>query len=411
MDGLNAIRRRVIACIVCVGVTLAMACPSIAAIDFCDKVPVEARAAAKEAGKCVDLPGSLATSYAKKRVTSKRATPGVATIGVPDVVGQNVKDATLRLGRFSVQTQWVSDVRPLDQVLIQEPEGGQQAPLASTVILTLSKGDLVPVPPVADRPLAEANALLEKSELQAQTEEVDSDTAMGNVVSQVPSADQVVQRHSVVRLRVSAGVALPGVVGRDSEDAGRVLSSFVLKTEELASTRPFGEVLSQVPEAGTRVSAGTMVTIRVSNASMIDLPALQGMHFAEAQRALQNIDGSAVLQANWLAGSGAVVETMSPPAGTTVERASTVVVTLALPWWIVVIAAITFIAVFAVCAKLWQRKRLRQRVGPDASVIAGIDCNITPIEAVAHGPEVPVLALQAGLQRGPVTARLHEETA
>jgi hypothetical protein len=230
-------------------------------------------------------------------------------------------------------------------------------------------------------------------------------------VSQIPPAQQVVQRHSVVRLRVSAGVALPGVVGRTSEDAGRILSSFVLKTEELASTRPFGEVLSQVPEAGTRVSAGTTVTIRVSNESLIDLPPLQGMRFAEARRALQNIDGSAVLQANWLAGSGAVVETMSPPAGTTVERASTVVVTLALPWWVVAIAAITFIAVFAVCAKLWQRKRRRQRVRPDASVIGGIDCNITPIEAVAHGPEVPVLGLQAGLQRGPVTASLIEETA
>ena len=71
---------------------------------------------------------------------------------VPDVVGLNVKEAERRLKaegfEFSVQEQ-ASDDRPVDEVLKQDPDAGEDAPEGATITLTVSSGKgKAPVPDV-----------------------------------------------------------------------------------------------------------------------------------------------------------------------------------------------------------------------------------------------------------------------
>ena len=201
--------------------------------------------------------------------------PGDVT--VPRVVGQDLPTATAQLREAGLKTSVdrVASGRPVDQVLAQDPAGGEQAQDGSTVTLTVSGGPgQVSVPSVDGLGEAKASATLTDAGLVVdrvvrQTDDVVPD---GRVIKTSPAAGTPVDRGSNVTLFVSSGpkqVAVPDVVGLTQQEAQQTLGNrgfqFSIVEQGSADEQP-GTVLSQDPAAGTKVNPGTSVGLVVARA-------------------------------------------------------------------------------------------------------------------------------------------------
>ncbi|MFG1690095.1 PASTA domain-containing protein [Nonomuraea sp. NPDC049269] len=119
--------------------------------------------------------------------------------------------------------------------------------------------------------------------------QVDSREKIGQVVSSSPAGGVTVARGSTVSLQVSAGLAVPAVVGLGSKQAEAALVGAGLVVGETTSTcsdRPDGQVLSSRPGAGTRVSGGMKVALVLARHGAA-VPAVVGESKAAAGGALQ----------------------------------------------------------------------------------------------------------------------------
>jgi len=327
-------------------------------------------------------------------------------VELPNVIGLGVQEAKSQLGRFAVSTSLEPGLRPRDEVIDQTPAGGMPVALGSAVVLKLSDYSLVQVPALVGYARAKSLILLERSQLSAQTDEKDSEAPMGNVLSQDPEAGSTVQRQSTVRLGISAGLPVPGLVGQNVSDASSSLKAFVIQTEKAESERPLGEIVSQSPRGGDHASAHSTITLKVADGSIV-LPDLNGMMLSDARLVLQRTGELSVNIMEGYSWGGAIVSETTPAAGRRVQRGSEIAIKLKpiRPWvWIAIggglVAALTAAAV--ACSKLWLR--------PSVTVRTGIAFNVAPLDAEARGPELPVIGLRVGLRRGPVTVREHEET-
>jgi eukaryotic-like serine/threonine-protein kinase len=218
--------------------------------------------------------------------------PGDVT--VPRVVGQDVASATseLRAAGLKASVDRVTSSRAVDEVLAQDPGGGEQAKDGSTVTLTVSSGPgQVPVPSVdglgeqkASATLTDAGLVVDRVARQA-----DDAVSKGRVIRTSPAAGTSVDRGSNVTLVVSSGpkqVAVPDVVGLTEQEAQQTLGNqgFQLtSTEQGSDTVDPGTVLSQSPAAGTEAAPGSTVAIVVARAiPTVIVPDLLGTSDTEA---------------------------------------------------------------------------------------------------------------------------------
>ncbi len=203
---------------------------------------------------------------------------GVEKVTVPDVVtmsasvAQNeIQNAGLQVGAI---TEEYSDTIAEGNVISQSPEAGISLEIESSVDLILSKG-LAPVavPNVLKLSLTNAQSEIQNAGLQvgAVSEEYSDTIAEGDVIRQNPEAGAVVPVNSLIQLVVSLGpttVEVPNVVGITLETAQSTIQSPQLTlevvSEKFNSTVPDGTILSQNPEAGVTVNAGSTVTLVVT---------------------------------------------------------------------------------------------------------------------------------------------------
>ncbi len=129
----------------------------------------------------------------------------------------------------------------------------------------------VTVPDLRNRPVADAEALLEERNLESARENTqDCDVAAGTVTAQAPAAATKVDEGSTVTLTVcesTADVTLPNVVGQLEADARSLLEGLglvVSVTRQAGPEEDDGKVVSQAPPADTAISPGSIVTIVVS---------------------------------------------------------------------------------------------------------------------------------------------------
>ena len=132
----------------------------------------------------------------------------------------------------------------------------------------------VTVPDLRNRPVAEAEALLDQRKLESARENTrDCDVAPGTVTAQAPTPSTKVDEGSTVTLTVCEGtedVTLPNVVGQLEADARGLLEGLglvVSVTRQAGSEEDDGKVLSQAPPADSSVAPGSIVTIVVSQGS------------------------------------------------------------------------------------------------------------------------------------------------
>jgi serine/threonine-protein kinase len=271
---------------------------------------------------------------------------------VPAVTGNqlNVAIALLQQDGFSVgEVKRVNREVAPNTVLEQDPAAsppGDQASLDCSfltffcskpeVTLTVSNGPgSSKVPATAGLPREEAEEKLEEAGFGVDVETVSSDAVEeGLVIHSEPSAGEMATNGSNVTLVVSAGPKLtkvPVLVGTQRSVAvqqirGRGLEPSISEEE---SGTPAGEVISQSPDAGTEVEAGSTVSIVVSaGEKQAKVPNVIGKLRAEAVQAVREAGLEPAIEEEETEVAGKVGRAIDqfPPPGSELEPGDAVTI-------------------------------------------------------------------------------------
>ena len=235
----------------------------------------------------------------KKNSTVTLFVSAVQVVNVPNVVGQKsaAAKAQLRAAGLGTQLVTVASRQPGGSVISQTPAAGQSVPKSSSVVLKVSRG-LVAVPDVRGERVAVATTDLQKVGLVPSRFDVPSGKPSGTVVAQNPMPGSRVASGTKVRINVSTGAGattstqtgtaatgtaastgtgatptptpatatVPGVVGLGQTAAQRSIRRAGLRAHVVyvSSTKPEGQVVAQMPAAGTSVRRESRVRMNVS---------------------------------------------------------------------------------------------------------------------------------------------------
>jgi len=140
-------------------------------------------------------------------------TPTVVMVVVPGVEGRPWEEARADLEavglRFTLEEQPGAAV-PEGTVVRQEPVAGERVPVGTEVRLYIAgPPETVEVPGVVDAPVEMARAWLEQAGLQSKERIVWSSRPISMVITQEPERGTEVQAGSIVTLTVSGGTTIP----------------------------------------------------------------------------------------------------------------------------------------------------------------------------------------------------------
>lgn len=156
-------------------------------------------------------------------------------VQVPNVTGMTVDQARRTLAdeglRLEVAKEVIDPANPKGVIISQDPRAGARIDENGTVEVVVSKGaEVVSVPDVVGMGRAEAEAALEAAgfKVDGVTESFSAKIARGKVASQNPEAGSRASRGSTVSLVVSKGpemVSVPNVVGLSQQEAAARLAA------------------------------------------------------------------------------------------------------------------------------------------------------------------------------------------
>ncbi len=201
---------------------------------------------------------------------------------VPNVVGMTQADAESAIGSASLRVGPVwpvfSDTVLPGQVISQAPASETVLSIGEEVTLTVSKGpEPTTVPNVVGMTQADAESAITSARLRVGTIWVGfNDTVpQGQVISQEPVGETVVNGGTKVELTLSDGPEHPGlatvphVVGMSQAQASTAIAAAGLVvgtvTRRQNATVPQGQVIGQNPAGGTHGDPGSAVNLTVSN--------------------------------------------------------------------------------------------------------------------------------------------------
>jgi beta-lactam-binding protein with PASTA domain len=193
-----------------------------------------------------------------------------ATVVVPNVVRLEQHEAVGRVNDRGLVARVVTKPSSAEAgtVFAQDPTPGANVTRRSVVTLSVSAVETVVVPDVVGKRIAAAVKALEAKGLQVETASASSAQAPGTVLSQRPDAGTRVSRGSTAVIQVSRGlVRVPNVIGqpRDGAVAAIRAAGLVPQAFTVSSTQRRGTVVAQSPRPGARVRGGSKVRLNVSN--------------------------------------------------------------------------------------------------------------------------------------------------
>lgn len=274
-----------------------------------------------------------------------------STVWLPSFVGQPEELARRSLrdlggpdnaAGLRVLAQTEASSAPARNVVRQVP-ANRNVPRGSAVTLHVSDGSLVLVPSVQGLDERSARDRLGAAGLGAHRKDAVSDQPAGEVLLQEPSARAEVRRGSDVMLTVAIAlppplVWVPSYVGKQEKEALAGLRTLggdgtgpalQVRSVEQRSVEPAGRVLAQQPER-QNVRRGTLVTLQVSDGSLVKVPDVRQLTEAAAiellaRRGLRPV-GETEVSAQHTPGR---VFAQAPPPNEQVARDSPVTITVA----------------------------------------------------------------------------------
>ena len=218
------------------------------------------------------------------------APPPAALVAVPDLSGMSLEQATAQLRDSRLTLGTVNNVESTDddkdKVVNQRPSSQTQVAQDSAVNLEIGKGvSLISVPNVVSYTPQEAQRVLNEANLQyEEVPQASSDADKGKALAQDPAPQTQVTPGTTIKVTVGTGletVQVPdGLVGKSLEEATAILTGAKLQvvSQEADATEPLNQVTQQDPAAGQRVQEGEVVTLTVSNNSLMVMPNLREQH-------------------------------------------------------------------------------------------------------------------------------------
>ncbi|MEV4093898.1 Stk1 family PASTA domain-containing Ser/Thr kinase [Streptosporangium saharense] len=195
-----------------------------------------------------------------------------AKVKIPELATQTLAAAKKTLTDLGLQVkieETFDDKLPKDTVIDTDPPAETEVDKNSVVTLKVSKGvEKVEVPDVLNMTVEEATSALEAKGFKVSVQTKVSTRPQGKVFQSDPAAGEKAAKDSTVRIYVpKEAVEVPGVVNLTVEDATRMLkdAGFKPKIVKQPSDLPEGTVLSQGPQAGTKLNPGTTITLVVSS--------------------------------------------------------------------------------------------------------------------------------------------------
>ncbi|MFB7412178.1 Stk1 family PASTA domain-containing Ser/Thr kinase [Streptomyces sp. NPDC056202] len=260
---------------------------------------------------------------------------------VPAVLGQTEAEATRRITDAGLDVgttkRAFSDVYERGAVMAVDPAPGERLRGNGAVTLTLSRGpELVKVPNLKNKPLAEARRVLEEEGLAAGviTRKFSDTVAQGAVIGSDPEPGTERNPDSAVALVVSKGapIDVPDVTGETVDDATALLQEEGLKvvvaTERVHSPEAAGSVAAQSLAEGSRAAEGDTVTLTVSKGPrLVEVPDVVGESVDDARTALED-EGFEVEVKKSFPYLGSEVTGQSVEGGSTAPEGSTVTITI-----------------------------------------------------------------------------------
>jgi serine/threonine-protein kinase len=171
-----------------------------------------------------------------------------------------------------------SQTYPAGTVMRQDPQGGEKTDKGNLVTIQISQGrPKVTIPDVVGKTQSDAVATLTSAHLKVSVFHVYSSAATDTVTAQDPPASSRVFWNTNVHINISQGakqIAIPDVVGQSYASARSTLLGAGLQVarSDVDSTQPKDTVVGESPSAGTKVGAGTTVTLSVSRGSTAQTP-------------------------------------------------------------------------------------------------------------------------------------------
>jgi eukaryotic-like serine/threonine-protein kinase len=199
---------------------------------------------------------------------------GIEAAVVPNVVGVTEAQAVITLQNAGLVAGAITNVATTTvtptTVIVQTPTAGVRVNKGSSVQLQIAQTPTtVAVPDVTNRTRADATAVLQNAGFAVTVVRRASTTvASGRVVDQSPTGGVAAQPGSTVTIIVSNGPAqttVPDVVGETQANAVNALTAAGFKTQITFQTGggTVGDVVDQSPNAGTKATTGSTVTITV----------------------------------------------------------------------------------------------------------------------------------------------------
>jgi beta-lactam-binding protein with PASTA domain len=186
---------------------------------------------------------------------------------VPRVVGEPKATAENRLtdAGFTVNALFVQVAEREKHGIVQSqnPEGGTKQPKKSVV--TINVGRMPTVPQLKGLTEAQATAKLAEEDLGVRVRNIGVPDPQqdGLVQSQDPAEGTLQTPGTVVRIDVGRNVVVPNVVGRTRQVAVDIVTRAGLTPNVTVVGVFSGVVVNQIPEAGSRLPLGGVVTIQV----------------------------------------------------------------------------------------------------------------------------------------------------
>ena len=189
-------------------------------------------------------------------------------VSVPDVQGlaEDVAVQKIEDAGFVADVGYTYVDTDAGKVLSQGTKAGEREAKGTTISLEVGKARTIP--DIIGKTKEDAAAAL--SEIGAGTIHCvyqSSDSDAGTVLAVDPDVGTTISSGDTVTLTVAQGYEVPDVIGMTKDAAVSTLSQsgLVAKVVYVDADRTAGTVDSTDPAAGTQVSSGTVVTVRVAN--------------------------------------------------------------------------------------------------------------------------------------------------
>ncbi|KXO89535.1 Stk1 family PASTA domain-containing Ser/Thr kinase [Tsukamurella pseudospumae] len=233
------------------------------------------------AGSRISRFGTVTVKYSRGRPVVPQFRAGDSPENVEKLLRDNGLVAKSGPAQFS------RDV-PQGGVIGLSPTPGTRVSVGSTVTVVASAGNQpVTIPDVRGKSPDEATSILRSAGLTVKEtkQQFDSSTEAGKVFGTDPSGQ--VNKGGSVTLLVSNALTVPDVTGRTGAEATQLLQRAGLVADLTGETGSGSVVVSTSPSAGGRVDPSNN-RVTVTMASRITVPSVTGMSVSQARSALRD---------------------------------------------------------------------------------------------------------------------------